>query len=460
MSNRLFLGAAGVCAGVVLLGQLGALTSPAAIATTGGEQPDVLLGETRSVEHWGAVDGIHGYTIGSETCNIGTTNLLWGRNNDGTPTLGMNIYRLENGRIVQIGMSFAKHATRAIVGNGCGMECNGDGDDVLGVGCRDVYDAAFNGFQTRLGPRSVVNAWTGELQEYEAAVGDAIFRRIQVAEADIDMAAHPDALYFVEGVYVGKDDAGVFGNAGNNASYKRAVVGAGFEISVRERMDAGVPAIFAWHDHGGGVGIPDPEVEVNAVDVPGEGRYFVGSKVIDVGNGTWRYEYAVFNLSSDRSARGLTVRTGLGVDVTDIGFRDVDYHSGERYDNTDWVASVEPTRVTWSSRQSFDDNPDANALRWGVMYSFWFTANAPPADKTGWIEIFKPGIPDQVSFGIPAPDGCGADLDGDDRVGFADLLRILTAWGPCDECPEDLDQSGRVDFTDLLRILAAWGPCD
>jgi hypothetical protein len=59
-------------------------------------------------------------------------------------------------------------------------------------------------------------------------------------------------------------------------------------------------------------------------------------------------------------------------------------------------------------------------------------------------------------------DPCPADLDGNDGVGFGDLLVLLSAWGPCPPeptCPEDLDGSGEVEFGDLLMLLSAWGPC-
>jgi hypothetical protein len=49
---------------------------------------------------------------------------------------------------------------------------------------------------------------------------------------------------------------------------------------------------------------------------------------------------------------------------------------------------------------------------------------------------------------------------GDGLIGFADLLAVLSAWGPCDKCPEDFDESGAVGFADLLVILSNWGPCD
>jgi len=55
---------------------------------------------------------------------------------------------------------------------------------------------------------------------------------------------------------------------------------------------------------------------------------------------------------------------------------------------------------------------------------------------------------------------CPADLDANGSVGFSDLLRVLSAWGPCPGCPEDLDGNGAVAFAEILRVLAAWGPCE
>jgi hypothetical protein len=50
-----------------------------------------------------------------------------------------------------------------------------------------------------------------------------------------------------------------------------------------------------------------------------------------------------------------------------------------------------------------------------------------------------------------------ADLDDDGDVDFADLLVLLSAWGPCGPpCPADLDGNGAVDFADLLILLSSW----
>ena len=59
-------------------------------------------------------------------------------------------------------------------------------------------------------------------------------------------------------------------------------------------------------------------------------------------------------------------------------------------------------------------------------------------------------------FRTPRP----GDLDHDGEVNFADVLVVLSAWGPCEEtppCVADADCSGAVEFGDLLEVLAGWG---
>ncbi len=59
----------------------------------------------------------------------------------------------------------------------------------------------------------------------------------------------------------------------------------------------------------------------------------------------------------------------------------------------------------------------------------------------------------------PTSCGCTGDLNCNDRVGFADLVRLLNNWGSCDLCGGDLDDDGIVGFTDLVVLLGAWGGC-
>jgi len=54
---------------------------------------------------------------------------------------------------------------------------------------------------------------------------------------------------------------------------------------------------------------------------------------------------------------------------------------------------------------------------------------------------------------------CPQDLDGSGSVDFADILTVLSSWGPCLGCAADFDGDDLVGFGDLLAVLAAWGPC-
>jgi hypothetical protein len=417
--------------------------------------PDVIYSECTSIMNYGQVGGIRAYALGSNTCNIGNQNLLWLDN--GTPGLAMNAYRLHDGRLIQIGQSWVKTACCAAAGQGCGVPCNGQGGNVLGAGCLDVYSAGWNGGQSNLSPRSGINAYTGTFGPIPPGSFNIITRRLQVAEADLSNTAFPGSQYFVEGVYVGDDDADA-GNAGNNASYKRITLGAGFNLALTGAMNVSEPAIIAWQEHGLGVNQPDPSVEIVTVDVPNEGRFITASKSKDNGNGTWRYEYAVFNLNSHRSGGSFTVPISASTTVSNTGFHDVLYHSGEPFDNTDWTLTIESGGVTWQSPQAHAQNPNSNALRWGTMYNFWFDADKPPAPRAAGqvtLGLFRPGQagdPDSVSFGGVTPDTiCESDIGGDGQVGIEDLLSV--------KCPADIDGNAEVEVNDLLAVIQAWGPC-
>ena len=57
---------------------------------------------------------------------------------------------------------------------------------------------------------------------------------------------------------------------------------------------------------------------------------------------------------------------------------------------------------------------------------------------------------------------CFGDLNGDGRVGPADLARVLAAWGH-DEAQfitYDLYPDGVIDATDIAALLAEWGDCE
>ncbi|MCP3904263.1 MAG: VCBS repeat-containing protein [Planctomycetes bacterium] len=55
---------------------------------------------------------------------------------------------------------------------------------------------------------------------------------------------------------------------------------------------------------------------------------------------------------------------------------------------------------------------------------------------------------------------CPGDFNNSGDVGFADVLVVLSEWGPCFfECFADLNGNGIVGFDDILVLIGMWGPC-
>ena len=377
----------------------------AACAAPAVAQPDVTHQEIQDTIQYTAVGTTRAYAWGSYTCNIGNQSLSW--INGGTPALAMNAYRLHNGRMLQIGLGFAKHSCCVANGGGCGT-CSTSGFG-LRPGCRDIYGAGFNGGQGRLGPRSGINPFTRTFATIPSATGDSTFRRVQVKTPDLSPVTFANAQYFAEGVYVCSEET--LATSMNNATYRRhTVANTGTNPTYNwtgvGTGQVGKGAIYAWKDHGLGANIPDPNMYIENVDVPGEGRFVIAGKVIAQGNGTWQYEYAVFNLNSHRSGGSFTIPLPANASVNNVFFHSPNYHSGEAYSNTAWTSQRTSQGITWNSPQSFAQNPNSNALRWGTMYNFAFTSDAPPAGALGEasLGLFRPGTPTSIQMpGVPVP---------------------------------------------------------
>ncbi|MCA9321889.1 MAG: hypothetical protein KDB53_14195, partial [Planctomycetes bacterium] len=152
------------------------------------------------------------------------------------------------------------------------------------------------------------------------------------------------------------------------------------------------PAIFGWK-------ALDPGVRLKRIDVPAEGRFWLGVRASDNGDGTWDWNLALQNLNSHVSARSFSFTAPPGATLSNLGFHDVAYHSGEPWSGTDWTASVSSNTVTWQT-QTFAQDPNANALRWGTTYSFRFTTDVAPTTlaSSGSIGLFRPTPNPTVNF--------------------------------------------------------------
>ena len=431
--------------------------------------PDVVPIDIFETIHWGSgLDGaIQGYSSGTNACNIGDVPVLWHPFDNQHPVIGQNMFRLENGRFDQIGQSWLKWSFNSGNESFCGT-CIDPGEyDLLGVQCSDAYTANFNGTQSRLGPKSIVNPFTGDFPQDHAfpdsGTDTDIAGRLQVHSADIDPALNTGALYFLEAQYVAADDSAA-GNLYNNEAYRRVwIPDSSLDLSLSDPAGGSsvavpmTPAIQAWQDQ-------DPSVFLSFVDVPDDGRIYLARKVTDLGGGNWHYEIAIQNINSDRAIGGVIVRLPTGATAANLGFHFVEYHSGEIYDETPWTAAVTTVGVRWDTID-YATNPDANALRWGTLYNFWFDADVPaPSATLIELVLFKPGTPDSLEARIgPIPAKPG-DTNCDGVVNFGDINPFVQALsdpagyaGAHPGCPlsnADVNNDGAVNFADINAFVA------
>ena len=376
----------------------------------GSKAPDVIVGELVGTSRYGNIGGVTAYSVGTTSCNLGSCWLNWF--NQGTspehPVIGQNMFRLKDGRFEQIGQAWLKHGYTALQQSTCASCTAAPNGTHLGVNCSDPYDSGLNGTQSRLGPKEDVNPNTGIFPFPDARIGltgDVIYKRLQVHDTDLNPTLNAGAVYFVEGQYVTRDDA-ASKNQSNNASYRSVTVGAAPNFSLTltgttQRQKAGIEAWKAT------------DATVTQTSIKGsDGTFLLAAKVTSLGGGLYHYEYAVQNLNNHRAGQSFTVPIQPGTTVTNVGFHDVDYHSGEPFSGTDWTPTVTATSVRWETTP-YATNVNANALRWGTLYNFRFDANVAPGTSAISIDLFKPGAsPSPLTANVPVPGPCFGGADG------------------------------------------------
>ena len=146
---------------------------------------------------------------------------------------------------------------------------------------------------------------------------------------------------------------------------------------------------------------------------PDPGNDGVGTlayKVTRTPAGLWHYEYAVYNQNLDRAIQSLSIPIGDGVTLTNIGFHAPPQHPGSTFDGTagnagfssfPWIQTLTAGALTWNS-ETFAQNPNANAIRWGTLHNFRFDSNRAPSIKNATIGFFKTGAPITVQIAVPA----------------------------------------------------------
>jgi hypothetical protein len=415
--------------GAVQSAVMPSLRQPAAGSVPG---PDVIVGDLPAVTQAGSSGSFVGLGVGTTSCNQGVVDLDWFQlpSND-HPVIPQNLFRMSGGasntdRFEQIGQSWLKHAFTALTENVCSLGCNGVGGSHLGSGCSDPYSSGLNATQSGLGSRAWVNPFTGAYPRGDSATNPnshtghthtGTSHRVLVAVSDLDTTQNPGATYYAEGQYVNPHEyvwcAGPPTphpgqcNMYNNVSYRRFNVSGttSFTFSSVGSTVRMSPALNAWTG-----------ATINTIEpVPGtDGRAFIAYKVTNPSAGVWHYEYALYNQNLDRAIQSLSVPLGCGNTVSNLGFHAPPQHPGWPADGTQgntgfsgtpWASSQTATALTWTS-ETFAQNQNANAIRWGTLYNFRFDSNTAPAATNATVGFFKTGSPITVAIQGPAANPC------------------------------------------------------
>ena len=392
--------------------------------------PDVIVGDLPEMAQYGndTVNHLVGLGVGTTSCNNGDQPFDWfALPQTDHPVIPQNLYRMSGGatnneRFEQIGQSWMKHAFTALEGTVCGT-CNTSGCQTgthLCPGCSDPYGSSLNASQTGIGSRAWLNPFTGVFpstaNNHSGHSHTGTSHRVTVASSDLNPAQNSGATYFAEGQYLTPHEyvwcqshPGQC-NMYNNASYRRFnVSGSGDNYTFSSsgstvRMQA---AIKAWQTLGGAT--------VNQIEPdPGnDGIWFMGYKVTNPSTGVWHYEYALYNQNLDRAIQSFSVPLGPGVNISNIGFHAPRQEPGwandgtfnnQGYSSTPWTVMQDGTSITWNT-ETFAQNQNANAIRFGTLYNFRFDADQPPQSASSIVGFFKTGSPMMVA--IQAPMGGG-----------------------------------------------------
>ncbi|MFN0008022.1 MAG: hypothetical protein ACKVXR_08960 [Planctomycetota bacterium] len=435
----------------------------------GSPGPDLVMGHSSGIANYTSSNGIEALSVGYEPYNVGSTPVIYSASTPNHPVYGSSLYRLKTVagalRMEEIGQSWLRHGFFAL-SQGTRCTCTPTDGTELGIGCADSMSSAGGAGTIGWGPRWQINAATGAFPYPPAnPPRSGLNRLLQVHVADLEPTGGTGAArYFVESQAIAADDAAA-GNGDNNSSYREVGVagsGTAWTFALMGTTQEERPAIYAWQD-------ADPGVTVSDVHVPSDGRLLLASRATDLGGGLWHYEYALHNQSSHRNARSFLVPVPAAGNVSNTGFHDVDYHSGDgpgnvNFDGTDWNIAVGGGQVVFST-DTFAANPSANAVRWSTTYNFRFDSDLPPVNGSVSVGLFEPGTPTDVS--IPAvvpvsgPPPFMSFCFGDGSAGPCPCGNVGMWWSGCDNSAGTggalLSATGNASLSNDTVVLTSSG---
>ena len=405
--------------------------------------PDLIVGSIDAVTSWGSVGDTRAYSTGITLCNIGDAPASVDGFSADHPVIALSMFRADpsDGSLVQLGVSGVFHTTSALQGAACSA-CTPSGSFFeIGAGCSTVEGSALLGVQGDLGPRSEVDAYYSGFQYPFTGIdqqGDAVFKRLQVKQSDLLVDG---ARYFIEAVVISSDD-GASGAQNNNVSFREISINpSSLSAAPVGSTTQSAPVISAWS-------AIDASVVHSELAIHGQGIVHVASRAADLGDGTYLYEYNLYNQNLDSNLDRLTVPTNAP--ISGYAFSGVEYHSlvDSMIDGSDWSSAASATELVFEA-QAAADPALRNVVRWGTMHTISFVSDAPPASSTVSVRGALSGQTFQAAAVVPSAS-CAADLDGNGTLDFFDLSMFIITR-------PDWDGNTAFDFFDLSAYLSDFG---
>lgn len=334
--------------------------------------------------------------------------------NDQHPYLIWNMYRINaDGGIEQIARSGVKHAWLTTnLGCAAGENIN---NNILGRSCSDTYSTYNNDDNQDLSHRSEIIPATGEWGRCGSLFDpnctgnntnanpsdDEYVRRLVVNESQISNTVNAGGRYLFDSWYLARQDINIYNSmatvtgvptySGNNWSFASQ---SNYKLgSITDRWVEDLPA---------GTSAVNTELAV------AEGHTKLAVRVTDLGNGQWRYHYAVHNLDfaravtsgaspnlrvlSNKGFSKFSVPLPAGVSVVSNRFSD-----GDLVAANDWSFSSAGNALTWSA-------PTNASLDWGTLFLFSVVLNSPPTAGTGSLSVATAGTPTAFSVASLVPE--------------------------------------------------------
>jgi hypothetical protein len=334
--------------------------------------------------------------------NIGTADVPWHQqfsspqppyNTDQHPFLNWSIYREVDGRFEQLGYSGVKHAFLTINSN-CTINC-GD-SHILWLGCEDVYGTGNNDSSFALGPREEIEAFTGVWENcgsffdpkpctgsHQNSSNGLDQNRLSVYNEDL---LDPDNTgVYMQAWYLIRDDINIF----NSMGYKQispTQVNTSWSMNPSSTF-VNKPALDSYVASN-----TNTTTEASQTVASNEGHYTVAVKVIDLGSGLYRYNYAVENYDFDPKFDLYKLPLPALSQLTDTVFVDP-----ERDDSNNWTFERNGEYLEITGNQQ-------NQQDWGMLFSFSFTTDSAPELNEFVINAANPVLNNEVTAVVLTPN--------------------------------------------------------